>query len=254
MTRRPENAKSSSPTLAARLSAREAAPPWPLASAAVTVAGAFALVVIGALAGASLLGESALPLYGWTIGAALAALMVWQTRASQRQALALGPGNTPLALVLFLSIGAAVGIDVIGLAVTGEFMAALPLSPLVGRALGLGEAVLALAFMAAALPLADELVFRAVLLPSLRAAFGGWAGLIGTALLGGLFTFLAFTPAAAFSGGASLALYWYGLAAPALAGLWLGGVRVATGSTRAAIAAHAVFGLFAVLKLWAIAT
>ncbi len=46
---------------------------------------------------------------------------------------------------------------------------------------------------------------------------------------------------------------WYGLILPMLSGLVFGAVRAGTGSTLAAIAAHAAFGLFALLKLLVIA-
>jgi membrane protease YdiL (CAAX protease family) len=92
-------------------------------------------------------------------------------------------------------------------------------------------------------PVAEELVFRGIALPALRQGFGAWMGLVLCSLAYGLFHQLAYS-----SPTNDATLVWYGLALPLLAGLFISGVRVYTGSTRAAIAAHMAFGLFAVLK------
>ncbi|MBC7814346.1 MAG: CPBP family intramembrane metalloprotease, partial [Burkholderiales bacterium] len=103
--------------------------------------------------------------------------------------------------------------------------------------------VAAVLLMVLAQPIAEELVFRGILFPALRAATGAWAGLFLSALLYGTFHLLTYAPPQE-----GLVGVWYGLFAPLLAGLVIGGIRAYTGSTRAAIVMHVGFGIFAVLK------
>ncbi len=222
------------------------------------IAAIFLLVIIGSLAAESLFQPGIIPVYGWSIGAGLIALLVWQTRARDRAALRLGAPTTPLLLIMFIAFGAAVAIDVIGLALTGQFTAhpeLLLVSTLGARALSVGALLPSIAFVVILQPIAEGLLFSGVTQPALRAALGGWAGLFVTALLFGVFHFLAYTPTFYFTGGVVTApYYWHGLGAPLLAGLVFGAVRILTGSTRAAIAAQIAFGLFALLKLLVVIT
>jgi membrane protease YdiL (CAAX protease family) len=98
--------------------------------------------------------------------------------------------------------------------------------------------------MVIAQPLAEELIFRGVLLSSLRGTIGAWPGYILSALLYALFHLITY--------GSSISDFnslWYGQILPFIGGLIFGAVRLSTGSTRAAILAHVGFGLFAVVKI-----
>jgi membrane protease YdiL (CAAX protease family) len=82
----------------------------------------------------------------------------------------------------------------------------------------------------------------------LRETLGTWVGLVASAALYAVFHALAYPPAPGQPAG-----YWYGFVLPFVAGVFFGGVRAYTGSTRAAILAHVAFGVFAVLKAFALA-
>jgi membrane protease YdiL (CAAX protease family) len=244
-------------TLIARLNAvASTPPPWSLAAALVAVAAAFAFIIVGTLVGGAWFGDPANPLppfaqlVGWLIAAVLAALYVLQTRraAADREALRLAPGGTPLALVLFVAFGLAIAIDLVALILTsGTFVstpALLPLAPF-GNGAGLREWAVAVVLLVIAQPVSEGLVFRGVLLPSLRSALSGLPGIVAQGVVCGVFHFLAYTPAYPEGG---IVVWVYGLVVPLLAGVIFGGVRVLTGSTRAAMFAQAAFGLFALAK------
>lgn len=233
----------------ARLSVVET-PPWGVATALIAILAAFGALVVGTLvAQAWLAGTPYVNLAGWLIGALIALLFVLQTRRSpdDRAALRLGAGGPPLPFVLFVMLGVAFAFDLLSLAVTGAFVPVPELLALVGRAPGLVDWLIAFAFMLLAQPIAEELVFRGVAFPALRAALGAWAGLIVTAMVYAGFHLLAYPPD--YVGATPTTALWYGLALPLLNGLVISGARAYTGSTRAAIVTHAAFGLFALLKL-----
>lgn len=237
----------------ARLAQVDFTPPWSAASAALTIVFAVLLIIIGTAAAFAWLGEGgATPLAGWLVGSMLMILLVRQTRVRDREALQLGTSRTPLALVLFIGVGAAITIDVVGLALTGAFVPVPELLGLNRDALNAVDLILATLFLVVAQPLGEELVFRGVALPAIRSALGGWGGLIVTSVAYGVFHWIAYTPSYSPQYG-TFAPYWYGLIAPMIAGLVYGIVRISGGSTRAAIAAHAAFGLFAIIKLLVLA-
>jgi membrane protease YdiL (CAAX protease family) len=233
----------------ARIGTVEAAPPWSLTTVALTIVFAFLSIIIGTfIALAWFENQSFATLLGWIIGSILAIVFVAQTTRRHRTALRLASSSSPLPFIMFICVGFAVFFDLIGLALTGAFLPVPELLTLRQR-----EALdwlLAIAFMLVAQPAAEELVFRGVAFPSLRAALGAWPGLIVTAALYAGFHMLAYPPD--YLNSAPIVPIWYGLALPFLSGLIIGAVRAYTGSTRAAIAAHAAFGLFALLKLFAI--
>ncbi|MBK8020274.1 MAG: CPBP family intramembrane metalloprotease [Chloroflexi bacterium] len=241
--------QSSKPSLLARLGRVDSPPPWPLTSAVVTVIFSFIVIIVGTTAATVWLGDSSTTsVIGWALGCMFMALMVWQTRARERDALKLGASSTPLALVMFIGVGAAIAIDVLGLALTRAFVPVPELLNLSLDGVSLVDIVLAVLFLVLAQPIGEELVFRGIALPAFRSAFGGWVGLLIASAAYGVFHWLAYTPAYSGEFGGSAAT-WYGLIAPILAGLVFGSVRVITGSTRAAIAAHMAFALFAIFKL-----
>lgn len=235
-----------------RLARVDTTPPWSLASAALILVFAFIVLIVGTTAAYVWLGDrSTTPLIGWTLGCLLIAALVWQTRAQDRADLRLGASSAPIALVMFIGVGAAVAIDVLGLAVTRAFLPVPELLDISIDGVSAGDIALAALFLIVAQPIGEELAFRGVGLPALRAALGGWIGLIVASAAYGVFHWVAYTPAYSAESGAAAAV-WYGLIAPIAAGLLFGGVRVVTGSTRAAIAAHMAFGIFALFKLLAL--
>ncbi len=252
-------------TFLARLNAvAKTPPPWNLVTALLAVVAAFVFVVLGTLVGGAWFGGpiEALPpfaqLVGWLIAAVLTALFVLQTRraAPDRDALRMTPASIPIPLILFVAFGAAIAVDLIAVILAGGVFAPAPelLAFAQGSAAaapGFREWAVAVVLMVAAQPVADGLVFRGLLLPSLRSALGGIAGILAQAVIYAAFHYLAFTPAYAQGQGVSLV---YGVVVPLLEGVVLGVVRILAGSTTAAIFAHAAFGLFAIAKLVVIIT
>ena len=237
-------------SLFARIGTLEAAPPWGTGAALVTVFAAFVMIVAGTtIALVWLEGRSYAELAGWTLAGVIITIFVLQTRRrpEERAALCLTAGGVPLPFVMFLCLGFALLFDLLSLAVTGAF---LPVPELLGvnlRAGGLVEWLFAIAFVLLMQPVAEELVFRGVVFPAVRRALGAWVGLAACAGVYALFHLLAYPPN--YAGVSGITPIWYGLLLPFLNGLIISAVRAHTGSTRAAIAAHAAFGIFAVVKL-----
>ncbi|NDJ60651.1 MAG: CPBP family intramembrane metalloprotease [Chloroflexi bacterium] len=243
------------PSLIARIAAPEPAPPWDLLAAGIAVVFAFFAPVFGVLvAQAWFEGQPYATLAGWALGSLATAAFVWQTRRrpEDRAALRLGPSTTPLPFVMFIAVGFALAFDLIGLALTGDF---LPTPELLGFDVAAASVVawiVAFVFMVIAQPVAETLVLRGLAFPALRTAFGPWPGLILCALLHALLHLLTYPPN--YIGVGPISPIWYGFALPLLDALVICVVRAVTGSTRAALVAHAAFGLFALLKLFVIVT
>jgi membrane protease YdiL (CAAX protease family) len=229
--------------LLARLTAPQPPPPWSLGeAAALPVALLLATLLMGTTIVSILVGGSISPfslLLGWTLGLVIVTGYVLATRRQQGHLPALGlqaESALPLPFVLLTGVAAAMTIDVI-VAAGGGFQVAAMLT-------GIGvtddwlEWLLAAIFVIFLQPLAENLVFQAVLLPRLRASFGGGTGILLTAAVYTVYYLLVY--GAVLSGGAVL---WYGVLMPLLTGLFLAGVRVYTGSTRAAILAQVGMGI-----------
>lgn len=154
---------------------------------------------------------------------------------SARQALGLLPPHRPLSLIgalaavggtLLLSLGASFGLELSGAAEDSVLArVAKQLSTLQGP-----EIIYALAGMALLPALAEELLFRGFLFGWLSARWGTSVGLIGSSCLFGVIHL-------------ELA---QGVAAAVL-GLYLGGIRLRTGSVHAPILCHAANNSLAVL-------
>lgn len=233
-----------------RIGTLEAAPPWGIGTVIITFAAAFIAIIVGFTFGFALFPEEGgyREVAGWTLSMGLIVVMVWQTRRADRAWLKLAPPTTPLPLILFVAFGFAVAIDLIGLAVTGGSAVEIAASELANLvAPNVVGWLFAALFMLVAQPIGEELVFRGVAFPAIRALVGAWGGLIINALIYALFHLLAY-PLSAQAAPAFSA--WYGFFQPFLDGLVIAAVRAATGSTRAAIIAHAGFGVFALLKLF----
>lgn len=236
-------------SLIAKLGAPEAAPPWEPSAVAISMAAAVAAMFAGTFVGLAWFeGQPFAGAAGWTIGALMGALFVYQTRRRDLAALRLAAGSTPLPFVMFIAFGLALLLDVIGLALTGVFLPSPELLVLPSGGLDAASWLFAIALMVIAQPAVEELVFRGVALPSLRHALGAWGGIVVCAGLSAAFHLLIYPAGYAPEAGAFTPI-WYGALLPFLDALILCAVRVVTGSTRAALAAHAIFGLFAVVKL-----
>ncbi len=243
-----------------RISTLDNPPPWGWLIGLWTVIVAFAAVLIGTTLVLLVFSDvqySALA--SWTIGAiiAIAFVFIRFRKPEERAALRLGGaerGNAApfqqLFLMLLIGVGLSVALDVVIGRVTSTFLPEpellrlytdatllrLPVSPL-----SWGFVIV---FMVILQPVSEELIFRGVLLPSLRTTIGAWTGYLVSALLYAVFHLITFTPSP--DNPNSL---WFGLVAPFIGGLIFGAIRLYTGSTRAASLAHVGFGMFAVVKL-----
>jgi membrane protease YdiL (CAAX protease family) len=236
-----------------RMGAPETPPPWGLGIAFTNLAAAFFALIIGINVALVVLGDTPYGLFvGWSLGAALAIAFAWFTRRTGAEKGALRLGAIPVAtlfMVLLLGLGMVITLDVISFRVVGQFVSDPELATVYGQPVTAITWVFAALFMVVMQPAAEELVFRGIILPALRVALGGWFGLLTNALLYAAFHMLAYLP----QGANSEVALWYGLVVPFIGGLFFGGVRVVTGSTRAAVAAHVAFGLFAVMKAMTLA-
>jgi membrane protease YdiL (CAAX protease family) len=231
-------------SLITRLSAAEAPQPWGLLTAFNSILIAYVMIVMGAFVGGYMLGTSAFGLQiSWMIGCILIAGFVGLSRRRDWAALRLEGSGRTLILAALFSLGVAILLDVVSLAVTRAFLPVPELGSLYQESAGLPAWIAAVLLMVVAQPIAEELVFRGIALPALRQALGAWIGLAVCALAYALFHQFAYS-----SPTGDPTLLWYSLALPFLAGLVITGVRVYTGSTRAAIVSHLAFGLFALLK------
>ncbi len=240
------------PSFFARISAPEPAPPWSLTTALLTIAFAFVAMIVGSVVALVWAGDLSYTLLaGWTLGGILIAAFVWQTRRRQWDALYLIPARVPLVFVMFVTFGCAIGLDLLSLTLTGEFLPKPELLALNLGSMGVFDWGFAIAFMVIIQPVAEGLVFRGVALPAVRTLLGTWGGMIVTAILAGVFHYLIYSPN--YASAATITPLWYGLIVPIIEAAIYSLVRGYTGSTRAAMAAHLTFGLFAVIKLLALA-
>jgi membrane protease YdiL (CAAX protease family) len=248
--------------LFARISTLESTPPWSTLAALGAVVVSFAATVIGSFIVLVLLGDKPYKeLLSWTIGAVLTIIFVYVrfAKPEQRAALRLSAGDNVVMLqqaffMLLIGVGLSVALDVVSGRVTSGFLPEPELTYLytdvtVNRGtISLLSWIFAALFMVIAQPIAEELIFRGILLPSVRSLIGPWPGYILSALIYALFHLIAY--------GSSISDFnglWYGQVLPFIGGLIFGAVRLSTGSTRAAILAHVGFGLFAVVKLLTLA-
>lgn len=234
-------------SLLRRLAQPEPAPPWGLFAAIYAALVGLIAIVAGSFIGLSVFGDQpAALLTGWTIGSLVTVIFVAVSRRQpdERAALRLDAGASRLYLVLLFSLGMAVVIDLLDLGATGAFLPAPELVDLYNSPDSLLGWLIAAALLLVAQPVAEELVFRGMFFPAARAPFGPWLALALTAAAYAFFHYVAYTRP-------EIPL-WHALISPFLIGLVLTGVRAYTRSTRAAIVAHAAFGLFALLKLLAL--
>lgn len=230
-----------------RLRTPEAAPPWGIFVALFVLVMAFAfMTVVGSTIGVILLGAAnpAAPLFSWMVGGMLLLVLVAFTLRTpeQLEALCLNEARLPVLIAFGVGLGTAVTLDLIAIPFTGAVLRPPELATF-GTAAGAFAWLLAAVFMLIVQPFAEELVFRGVLYPALRAAQSVWAALIVTSLFYGIFHLIVYPPPAGDAAG-----LWYGLTEPLLVGLVLTVIRAGSRSTRAAVAAHVGVGVFALLK------
>lgn len=236
--------------LITRIDQPETPPPWGLGIALASLIAAFGALILGVGITTTVLTNGSLPvtlLAGWSIGSGLILAFVWFTRRKPEERAALRLGSLPVAslfMVLLVGLGLAITLDVVSFRVNGQFVADVELASLYGVPIPLAAGLAAALFMVVMQPAAEEVIFRGVIFPALRKASGVWLGLAINALLYAVFHLLAYLP----QGAPDDASMWYGFVVPLVGGLFFSAVRAYTGSTRAAIAAHAAFGLFALVK------
>lgn len=237
-----------------KLSQAEAAPPWSFFRALGMFVGMFALLITGTTIAQIVVGDSQSAIMtGWSIGMILTILFVgvmFRQTDEQVDALRISAAPRNLPIILLLGFGVAVMFDLLSWVAAGnQTLAAAELLTFTRNTVNTGGWLIALLFMVLLQPIAEELVFRGVMFPALRAALGAWTGLVFCAGFYAVFHFVAYAP----SPENQRVLLWYGLMLPFLDGLFISVVRATTGSTRAAMVAHAALGLFAVLKVYTFA-
>ena len=227
----------------------EANPPWSLLTATVIVLVLFLnLTLVGTAISALLLGieDTVTPfmlLLSWSIGQAITIVYVVINRRSSPEswtALKLTKGLLPLPFVLMVGVATALAVDLVISLASGQF---LPIPEIFGfQSEGVGGVLTAGLFLILIQPIAESLVFQAVLLPKLRIMMGAWGGVIVTTVVFTLLHYavfyLSYQPNYPES-----TLLWYGVAYPLLTGLMFCLIKVYTGSTRAVIVARVGAGL-----------
>ncbi|MEO8396810.1 MAG: type II CAAX endopeptidase family protein, partial [Chloroflexota bacterium] len=175
----------------ASVSTPEDAPPWSLFSAIIAVVFGFVAMIIGiGVAYAWSQTQNGIELIGWSLGALLIILFIWQTRRNEREALRLGASKAPILFVMFVTLGAAIALDLVSLALTHELFPGTELQYLNLNTLGVVEWGTVILFMVILQPIAEELLFRGVLLPALRKRFSAWRSIYWTAIVSAGFHFL----------------------------------------------------------------
>ena len=233
-----------------KLTRVEPEPPWSFYGALGAFVAMFFAIIIGTtIAEISLSDSPTTIITGWSIGMVLTIIFVMISRhmrsVTDAEALKIGPTKVRLGVIFVFAISIAVTYDLISWAIIDkQIITATELATFSQRdALSISNWVMAALFMVILQPIGEGLVLRGMLFPAVRTAFGAWGGLTLTAIFHTGFHFAAYPPDAFDNP------FWYGIIMPFLIGLFIAGVRAHTGSTRAAIIAHAGFGLFAIAKV-----
>lgn len=222
----------------------EREPPWSLLSAGLTVFAMFVcLTLIGPalvaiMSGGDVLLPSAFTL-SWAIGMALTTIFVLVNRrgtVESWRAMRLSRGELPLPLALLAGIALALALDVAISLASGGFWPVPQIWYFQAR--GVQGLLLALLLLVVLQPLAETLVFQAVLLPRIRWTFGPWRGLIGAAAAYIILYLLVFIPPYPFYDG-----FWHGIAFPAGIGFFFCLLKVYTRSSVAVLVARMGAGL-----------
>lgn len=229
---------------------QQAVPPWSYLAALGAFIAMFLSIIIGSTVAGTLLGDAPIALVtGWSIGMALTIGYVVFSRRRDPQsieALRLSETSVRLPLVALFAFGMAVLFDLVSWVVVGEqTLANAELLTFSAGDVSIMGWLVALLFLILLQPVGEEMVLRGMMYPAFSAALGGRLGFFAVSAFHAMFHFLAYTPAVEDQ----TVFVWYGLGLPLLYGLTLTAIRAQTGSTRAAIVAHAMFGAFALLKV-----
>ena len=237
-------------TLRQKLAIVEDAPPWGIASALTSLAAlVVCLIVIGPALASILLGTMdatpTLLMASWALGMALCGVfVVIRRRGSPEswQALKLGRGNMPMPMALLYGVGIALALDLAVGLLSGRF---LP-NPAI---FGVRDSVILAALLAVILqPVAETLVFQAILLPALRSRLGAWTGVAITTALMTLLHALVFMAAV----GEPYNALWHGVVFPAALGFLFCVTRALAGSSGAVLLARTGAGLIFLLTALAL--
>ena len=241
-------------SLRQRLAIVEDAPPWGLAGAVTGLAALLVcLIVVGPALASILLGSAAatpsLLMLSWALGMALCSVFVLVSRRSSAgswAALRLARGNTPLPLALLYGVAIGLLLDLlVGLA-GGRF---LPAPAILGLPTDAASGIILAALLAVLLqPVAETLVFQALLLPVLRSKLGAWAGVALTCALMALLHILVFMAAV----GEAYSLLWHGIVTPLALALAVCLLRVSSASSLAVMVARGGAGLMFLLTALAL--
>lgn len=238
-----------------RMAKLDPMPPWGYLSAL----GAFIVMFLGILIGATIIAtiftDNSAPtlMVGWGIGMVITIFYVFSSHRrspTEAEALQMGATSAKLPIIALWSLGFAILFDLIGwVVVNDQTLASAELLSFSGQNISVVGWIIAGVFMILLQPLGEELVFRGLMFPAFRGMFGAWLGFWMVVVFNALFHFLAYQPATPNS----TILLWYGAGLPFLDATIITGVRAYTGSTRASLVAHAVFGAFALIKAFTFA-
>ncbi len=234
----------------ARLSLPEAsAPPWSLLTAGLSaMVMLVCLILVGPALASLLLGSEEISpfllMLSWALGMAFTILFVLVNRRSSAEswrALRWQRGRLPLALVVLVGVAIALAIDLVVSLASGQF---LPIPEIFGlHSQGAASLILAALLLVLLQPVAETLVFQAVMLPALRWKLGAWGGVCATVVLCTALHLLVFSAAY----GETYDSFWYGIIYPALTSLAFCCLRVYSGSSFAVIIGRAAAGLIFLL-------
>jgi len=237
-------------SIIARIQTREAEPFWSLTTAFIFTV-AYIIVYIAAqaiaitLTGGNLAAPnlSYLPLgvgIAGLINAAVILRWVAQRATSAQTLLRLAQTALPTVIILLISLASAYLIDLIGVLTRLKSSQIVPPTFEVLRDPNTSFVAWAVAVIVVIIvqPLGEGLTFHGLFYPALATRYRSWVAILGTAALFTLVNLIL-----AGQGGV-----WYAALQPFLMMVVVGMVRAYTQSTRAAILARAMFGLFFVLS------
>ena len=225
--------------------AEEREPPWSVLSAAITViAMLVALISVGPALASIMLGGDAIShfllMLSWCFGMTFAIVFVLASRRSSDgmwSALCLRRGHIPLPFALLVGVAIALAVQLFVSLASNKFCAIPELFDFWEvEPKNIISAALLLILLQ---PIAESLVFHAIVLPSLRWNFGPWIGVLMTSVL---FTMLHLSIFSA----ANRALYinpWYDSIYPFLTGFAFSILKVYSGSSSAVIIGRMGAGL-----------
>lgn len=242
-------------SLLAKLSLPEAsAPPWSVLTAILTLGALIVcLIVVGPALASIALGAAevtpALLMLSWALGLALTTAFVLVNRRSSAEswrALRFVRGRLPLPLTLLIGVALALATDLAVSLASGRFVPAREIFGLQPQAAG--SVVLAALLLLVLQPLAETLVFQAVLLPSMRWTLGAWRGTLVTSLAATALHFQVYSQVV----DPRYDTLWHGFVMPFALALLFCLLKVYTGSSSAVLSGRIGAGLMFLLTALAL--